>query len=51
MVVLVSNSADADACLFQESKEIRMNDVKSAISLALLDNARDVDFASTCRLC
>lgn len=39
MVDMVSNSADADACLFEKGKEIRVDDVESAVSLALLDDA------------
>ena len=39
MIDVVSNSADADACLFQKGKEIRVDDIKSAICLALLNDA------------
>lgn len=39
MIDVVSNSADADACLIQEGKEIRMNDIKSAICFTLLNDA------------
>ena len=47
MVDMVSNSADANACLFQESKKVRVDDIESTVCLALLDDARDVDLAGT----
>jgi hypothetical protein len=47
MFDMVSNSADANACLSQESEKIGMNDVKGTVSLALLDDAGNVDLAST----
>ena len=47
MVDMVSNSANANACLFQKSEKVRMDDIKSAVCFALLNDARDVDLAGT----
>lgn len=47
MVDVVSNSADANACLFQKGKKARVDDVESAVGFALFNDARDVDLAST----
>ena len=48
MVDMVSNSADANACLFQEGKKVGVDDIEGAIRLTLLDDARNVDLAGTC---
>lgn len=50
MVDMVSNSADANAHLFKKSEKVGMDDVESAICLALLNDARNVDLASTWRV-
>jgi hypothetical protein len=34
--------------LIEEGKEIRVDDIESAVCFALLDDARDVDFAGSC---
>lgn len=44
---MVFNSADANASLFQESKKVGMDDVEGTVSLTLLYDAGDVDFAGT----
>lgn len=47
MVDMVSNSADANACLFQESEKVCVDDVEGTVCLALLDDAGNVDLAGT----
>ena len=47
MFDMVSNSADANASLFQESEKVGMNDVEGTVSLTLLNDAGDVDLAGT----
>lgn len=37
--------------LLEKSKEIGVHHIQSTISLTLLDNARDVDLAGTCKSC
>lgn len=45
---MVSNSADANARLFQESEKVGVNNVEGTVSLALLDDAGNVDLAGAC---
>lgn len=46
----VSNSEYANARLFQESEKVGMDDIESAVCLALLNDARDVNLAGTWRM-
>lgn len=36
--------------MFEEGKEAGVEDIQGPIRIACLNNARDVDFASTCRI-
>ena len=47
MFDMVSNSADANACLFQESEKVGVDNVKGPVSLALLNDAGNVNLAGT----
>lgn len=46
----LSNTTYA-TCSLKKSEKIRMHDVKSAISLTLLNDTRDINLTSTCAKC
>jgi hypothetical protein len=44
---MVSSSADTNTCLFQESEEILVDDIKSVFCFTLPNDARDAELAGT----